>query len=59
LNVFSLKNRKLGSSSIASEQIFHANFNHFTNNVFQGVNWSNLFTAGGAVLGPLLTGKDN
>jgi hypothetical protein len=42
--------------SIVDKSTFFHNWRVFTMGSFLGVNWNNLFVAGGAVLGPLLPG---
>ena len=42
--------------TIENKEGFIGNWNLFTSHLFDGVDWSNLFVAGGAVLGPLRKG---
>jgi hypothetical protein len=48
---------KPGSRSIVSNDEFCSNWDVMTQGIFKGVDWSNLFVAGGCVLGCLLSGK--
>jgi hypothetical protein len=48
---------KIDEDSIDTETNFHGNWKLLTSEVFQGVDWTNLVVAGGAVLGPLRKSK--
>lgn len=47
-------NLKAGFASIVTESEFRDNWQRFTQGLFQGLNWNNVFAAGGAVLACIL-----
>lgn len=46
----------VGESAVVTSDQFHQNFAQLTSGVLQGLNWKNVFVAGGAVLAGLQTG---
>jgi hypothetical protein len=48
------RNKEFDPDSIVDRVTFLSRWNSFTHNAFTGVNWDNIFVAGGAVLGALI-----
>lgn len=46
-----------GKSIVASKDDFLANWTSFANGMLDGLNWDNVFVAGGAILGSLVADK--